>query len=324
MALRLTHEFDSYSEADLLTLSGPPQTAPLLAYSGKPPGPHAPDYIVVALDFCSFSERNLLSDDLSIIDFDQCFNMTAPPPPRQLGIPAKYLAPEVAVGQRPSPASDIWALGCAIFRVRAGDDLFFDYDTACPADALRQIVKTMGEASLPEEWRRTRFDEEGHAVVTEPGGKGEDGEQFWILNESRPLESRVRGIVDELAGLVARNGSSSGGGSPSEPAEMAADGESEPVAMFEDEAGAALRVPYPAALRSRLWKPTAVYVDGEYVADYSEETDRLLEAFPRIDESEAPLLLDFLSRVFTYDPGSRATAKELIAHPWFALPGSVE
>lgn len=298
MALRLIDRFDSYEEGDVLKLFGHPQTAPLRTYSGKPPGPHAPDYIVVPLDFCS-STTNLLSSEICIVDFDQSFTATGPPPER-LGIPARYLAPEVAVGQPASPASDIWALGCAIFRIRSGDDLFFDYDTDSPADALRQIVKTVGE--LPGEWRQTRFDEEGFAVV-----EGKGGEPFWSLEETRSLEDRVRGIVDEPPGLFIN-----GRGEALEAVDMEPE-----AAMFDDDA--ALRVPYVAALNSMVWRPTAVCVDGAYFTAYSDNTDGVLEAFPRISESEASLLVDLLSKVFAYDTATRLKAEELVAHPWFHL-----
>lgn len=282
----------------MFELFGRPETAPFRTYSGNPPGPHGPEYIVVPLDFCS-STTNVLSSEICVIDFDQSFTTTGPPPER-LGIPAKYLAPEVAVGQPPSPASDVWALGCAIFRIRSGDDLFFDYDTNCPYDALRQIVKAVGE--LPEEWRQTRFDEEGRAVVD-----GEGGETFWSLGETRPLEERVRGIVDEPPGLfINRLGE----------AVDAADEEPEP-AMFDDDA--VLREPYSAALSSMIWKPTAVCVAGTYFTSYPDEEDGILDPFPRISEPEASLLVDLLSKIFTYNPATRIKAEELVTHPWFHL-----
>ncbi|KAJ9155232.1 Kinase-like protein [Pleurostoma richardsiae] len=298
VALRLVNEFDSYEQSDLFSLFGRPQTAPLRTYSGRPPGPHAPDYIVVPLDFCS-STTNVLSSEICVIDFDQSFTTTGPPPER-LGIPAKYLAPEVAVGRPASPASDIWALGCATFRIRSGDDLFFDYDTDSPADALRQIVKAVGE--LPEEWRQTRFDEEGLAVVD-----GEGVELSWSLEEARPLEDRVRGIVDEPPSLFINQ---------SGEAVKATDEEPE-AAMFDDDA--ALREPYPAALSSMVWKPTAVCVAGTYFTAYSDEMDGIFEVFPRISQTEASLLVDLLSKVFTYDPATRLKAEQLVTHPWFHL-----
>ncbi|KAK0629475.1 kinase-like domain-containing protein [Bombardia bombarda] len=245
--------------------------------------PHAPDYVVVPLDFCS-SITNMLRSEICVIDFDQSFTTTGPPPER-LGTPAKYLAPEVAVGGPASPASDVWALGCAIFRIRSGDDLFFDYDTDSPADALRQIVKAIGE--LPEEWKQTRFNREGRLAVAD----GEESELFWSFEEKRPLEDRVRAVeatVDEPE-----------------------------AAMFDGDA--MLREPYPAAFRSMMWKPTAVCVAGTYFTAYSDEKDDMLGAFPRISEPEASLLVDLLSKIFTYDPATRPTAEELVTHPWFHL-----
>jgi len=295
IALRLIDEFNSYEEGDLLNLFGYPQTDPVETYSRKPPRPHAPDYIVDSLDFCS-SNTNMFSGEICIIDFDQSF-ISAYPPTRQPGIPAKYLAPEVAIGQLESPASDVWALGCIIFRVRSGDDLFFDYDTDCPSDALRQIVKAMGE--LPKKWRQTKFNENGFPIV-----EGESGKVFWTLKESRSLGDRVRAIIDEPKGLFI-NGRGE-----------AVDMDKEPEAARFDR-DAVLRVPYPTALDSMVWKPTSICVDGGYFIGYQDRTHDMLKAFPRIAGSEASLLIDLLSKIFTYEPAKRIKAEELVTHPWF-------
>ncbi|KAM5341999.1 hypothetical protein ACJ41O_015030 [Fusarium nematophilum] len=299
MLLRLNDEFDSYKMEDLDRIFGRPQTAPLETYSGKPPGPHGPDYIVVPLDFGS-ATTNVLSSEICVIDFDQSFTTTTPPSERP-GIPAKYLAAEVAAGRPPSPASDIWALGCAIFRLRSGDDLFFDYDTNCAADALRQIVKTMGQ--LPENLSKAKFDEDGFPVAD-----GQDGDSFWTLDETRSLEDRVRAIIDEPPSLFINK-----------------QGEAEKLdeepapARFEDEA--AMRVPYSPALSSMAWKPTAVCIAGGYFIGYSEdmETDEMLEAFPKISDGEVKMLVDLLPKMFRYDPAKRITAEEVVEHPWFKL-----
>lgn len=243
--------------------------------------------------------------------FDQSFPAACPPTTRS-GIPARYLAPEVAAGLLPAgPAADVWALGCAIFRVRPGADLFFDYDTNSRADALRQVVKAAGD--LPEEWtRQTRFDDEGFPAAV--GGEG--GEVFWSLDETRPLGDRVRAIVDEPAGLVVNNGRGEAVDMNME-TEMDMDGEPG-VAMFDAD-DATLREPFPAALGSIAWKPTAICVDGDYITAYSDETDAMLEAFPRIAPSEASLLVDLLAKIFTYEPGKRITTEELVTHPWFSF-----
>lgn len=122
-------------------------TDPIETCSGKPAGPSAPAYIVKPLDFCVAS-TNLLTGRLCVIDFDQCFEKDKPPV--RIGTPAIYMAPEVAIGQPPSEASDIWALGCVIFRMRSADDIFLDYDTCCPSQVLQQIERTIGD--LPDGW----------------------------------------------------------------------------------------------------------------------------------------------------------------------------
>lgn len=43
----------------------------------------------------------------------------------------------------------------------------------------------------------------------------------------------------------------------------------------------------------------------------------MLKAFPKISELEASLLIDLLSKIFTYDPEKRPSAEEVAAHPWF-------
>lgn len=115
--------------------------------AGKPVGPSAPAYIVRPLDFCVAS-TNLLTSRLCVIDFDQCFQKDQPP--ARIVTPAIYMAPEVAIEHPYSEASDIWALGCVIFRMRSSEDIFLDYDTCCPSQVLQQIECTIGD--LPDGW----------------------------------------------------------------------------------------------------------------------------------------------------------------------------
>lgn len=307
IALRLADNFHSYQERDLLSLYPPAQTDPVRSYSGADDiKPHAPDYIVVTLDFCA-SPVTLLSSDICVIDFNRSF--PAAHPPERIGIPAKYLAPEVAVGLPPSPASDVWALGCAIFRIRSGDDLFFDYDTDRPSDVLRQIVKIMGEEGMPQGWKETKFDGNGFPIPGDASAwGGQEPWQFWDVEDRRSsLRDRVRAIVDEPAGLFIN----SRGEVVGEPEERPA------PPVFGDEAA---RVPYASHLREVVWKPTAVCVDGEYFWGYEEGRD-VLAGFPRIKEAEVSLLMDLLSKIFVYDPAKRPTAEELVGHPWFSFTG---
>jgi serine/threonine-protein kinase SRPK3 len=213
----------------------------------------------------------------------------------------------VAVRGCPSSAADIWALGCTFFRIRSGDDLFFDYDTYCPEDALRQIVKATGE--FPPAWKQTKFDENGVAVA-----KGAPGEPFWSLKETRPWEDRVRGIVDELPSLFL-----SSQGEAVRAIDSSREEEAETV-TFDVE----LSVPYPTSIASIAWRPTAVSVEGRYFAGLLDETDEMLKAFTSMSESEAVLLVDLLFKSFTYDPARRIKAEELVAHPWFMFHPAVD
>lgn len=296
IALRLKGELDRYDEEGLHQLFGKPQISPLHTYSGAPPQPHGPGYIVAPLNFCN-STVDVLDHRICIIDFDQSFTVKSPQ--KRLGIPAKYLAPEVAVGQPAGPASDIWAFGCAVFQMRSGYDIFFDYDTDCPADALRQVVKVIG--SLPTEWGQTRFGEDGYSTTDGTG------ELFWSLDETRSLQEHLNAIWDEPDSLfIDSHGESLEAGDlePEEP-------------QFPDDAE--LRLPIPNVLKSIAWRPTAVCVEGRYIVSYSDDTDLALKAFPKMPESEISSLLDLLSKVFVYDPVSRISAKELAAHPWFLM-----
>ncbi|KAI5862584.1 kinase-like protein [Durotheca rogersii] len=294
--LRLEPEFYAYSEADLVRVFGPPRTAPLRTCSGRAPGPRGPDYVVAPLDFCAPS-TNLLSGEICILGRGQ---PSTPPPAAPPDVWAPHLAPEVAVAGGAGPASDVWALGCAIFRIRSGEDLFCD--TGCADDGLRQIESALGP--LPDAWRETRFDGEGRAVV---GDRGE-GERvpFWSLDDAWPLEDRVWPIADEPPGLFLNGrGEAADGVVPEDEAERSA--------------------PYPPAFAGMVWKPTAVSVDGSYLSNYSdEETEVLLEAFPTIPETEAVLLLDLLYQIFTYDPAERPTVEKLCLHPWFSVAAGRE
>ena len=103
---------DCYGEDEIYRLFGRPVTGPLETESVVKPGSEAPRYIVKSIDFLS-SPENIIEPDVKLVDFDQCFPVSSPPQ-KMIGTPIEFLAPEVAVGQEVSPASDIWALGCCI------------------------------------------------------------------------------------------------------------------------------------------------------------------------------------------------------------------
>lgn len=107
-----------------------------------------------SLDFLS-SKESVIIKDVRLIDFDHSFLILLPPE-QMLGTPVEFLAPEVVVGLKASPASDVWALGCSIFRIRSGEGPFSGYEVTSPVDLMRMIIRTLGE--LPGSWEDILFD----------------------------------------------------------------------------------------------------------------------------------------------------------------------
>lgn len=64
--------------------------------------------------------------------------------------PISFLAPETLFTLPVSPASDIWALGCLIFQLKASKRLFPVFFGAVEEGLIR-IIQTLG--SLPMDWK---------------------------------------------------------------------------------------------------------------------------------------------------------------------------
>lgn len=213
------------------------------------------------------------------------------------------MAPEVIAGGKPSKASDIWALGCTIFRLRAGRDIFFDYDTFYPAEALQQIHRFLGD--LPDNIAQARYDPAGYPT------DDESGTPLIHFRGKASLIDEIKKIWDEPPSLSMRS-----------------DGEIDTTvyppwntedSLFSEEAERV--TPYPSAYRSMFWKPTAVRVDGDHYIFYEDETSPFWGAFPLITDDEAELLVDLLSQIFIYDPSKRPNIQEVVEHSWFKQYG---
>ncbi|WEW58184.1 hypothetical protein PRK78_003652 [Emydomyces testavorans] len=287
-------DFDRFTEADIYDLFGPPATGELETESGETPGPEAPRYIVKTLDFLS-SPINIITHDIKLVDFDQCFPVSSPPK-RMLSTPLEFLAPEVAVGLAASPASDVWALGCCLFRLRSGVGPFENpYEVTSPVDLMRYVIQTLGD--MPREWQQILWDDDG-----KPTKDPSKGKLLCKWEGQRPLKTLLYQIWDEPEGRVVQTGT-------------AKPEDEDWIANDED------RNPFPPCFSDMMWKPTAVKVDNLYLHGYDREWLTLSEGIPKIPEHEADLLYDLLSRIFVYDPERRPSAREVLSHPWFHMDG---
>ncbi len=286
-------DIDGLEEGDIYRLFGRPTTGELETQSGEATDPEAPEYIVKGIDFLS-SPSNMIRPSVKLIDFDQCFP-TSSPPEKILGTPLENMAPEVAVGLAASPASDIWALGCCIFRLRSGEGPFSSpFDVVSPARLMSYIIHTLGD--MPRKWMDTTLWDSLGQPTKDPS-KGRPHVHWWE-GDKRSLRDMVNNVWDEPKDRVVQTGTS----------------RPEQTIWFKHE-----HEPFPPWFSDMVWNPRAVKVDNVYLSGYNDEWDGLLEVLPKIPEHEAVLLYDLLSKIFVYDPASRPTAREMLDHPWFHM-----
>ncbi|OBZ66636.1 Serine/threonine-protein kinase SRPK [Grifola frondosa] len=153
-----------WSDDNVYQILGSPETDNVVTRDGSPPSPHAPVQVVAPIDISRLSSPLLLQEDILLIDFGQSFFADRSPPNYEPATPLHYLSPEAFFDSEISFASDVWALACAIFEIRAGSPLF---DPFLSSDTLilKQIVETLGR--FPDPWwnsweaRRAWFDETG-------------------------------------------------------------------------------------------------------------------------------------------------------------------
>lgn len=284
--------FDTYSEDDIYKIFGISETGELETESGEATGPEAPKYIVKSMDFRS-APATVLKPGIHLVDFDQSFPISSPPK-RMLGIPRDCLAPEVAAGLSASPASDIWALGCCIFRLRAGDGPFSSpYEVNSPETAISYITCTLG-GDVPAEWKEKLWDDDGMPTIDAAKGKPLEP---WPSEERRSLRDLVNSIWDEPEGRTVHTQHHL---------------KSEWTLSREHE-------PFPTSWAPMAWNPKAVRADEMYLSGYGDDWEMILASLPKIPEAEAALLYDLLSTIFVYEPEKRPTAEEILAHSYFHM-----
>jgi len=146
---------------------GHPVTDKIVALPEANTSLSAPDYLVEPLDL-SRIHSSYFSGDALLVDFGHSF-MSDSPPPEGVGTPLAYCSPEALFDNRASVWSDIWALGCTVFEIRAGSQLFSSF-LGGPDEVIRQMMQTLGK--LPEPWwsaweqRSAYFDENGRPKST--------------------------------------------------------------------------------------------------------------------------------------------------------------
>ncbi|KAL8808709.1 MAG: hypothetical protein Q9200_004101 [Gallowayella weberi] len=107
------------------------------------------DYTVYSVDLTKLGGQ-YVTDNIMLIDLGLSFHLNNPPD--YIGIPCYSRAPEVYFDGQVGEASDIWALGCTIYELFAGDALFGTDPAFCKSQshALSCMVPVLG--IFPPEW----------------------------------------------------------------------------------------------------------------------------------------------------------------------------
>ncbi|PSR94658.1 hypothetical protein PHLCEN_2v4390 [Hermanssonia centrifuga] len=161
---RVSDHVHQCSDDQIYAILGKPETERTENIDHSPPGPQVPVEIVAPINNASLSSPSFLQEDIIVIDFGQSFTTNNPPKGYEPATALHYASPEAQFESRISLASDIWALACTIFEIRAGFPLFEPF-IGSEADIVKQMVQMLGKP--PEPWwnafedRQVWFEESG-------------------------------------------------------------------------------------------------------------------------------------------------------------------
>lgn len=241
------------------------------------------------VDTAQFSRAlpSLLTEDIRIIDYGDLFRFGWPKNINQKVRMSHFRAPENRRGLRVARSSDLWALGCIIYKIHAGTFLFH---TQSSLDGLLEIEDLLGspysnllsplfseKSQVTEKLTQEQIFQYVAEMNVEPQANSEDAMietsgldyvQIWpYIKSDRNLfpklpSSNVKAYVDMLIWS---------------PAEIRA--------------------------KRKMWK---------------------MEKLSEILSTEAEQLSNLLGSVLTYFPERRKTATSLAKHPWFVEPVRLE
>lgn len=190
---RVADHVHQWSDDYIYAILGEPDTERMATLDGSPLGPHAPVEVVAPIDNASLSSSSFLKEDVIVSDFGQSFAMDCLPEDYEPATVVHYASPEARFESRISLASDIWALACTIFEIRAGFPLFESF-LGDEAEVLKQMVQMLGK--LPGPWW-TAFDE--HQLWFESNGEPKPLHVQKGAGVSLPaIRSSIRGVLQNI------------------------------------------------------------------------------------------------------------------------------
>ncbi|CAK3998086.1 CMGC SRPK kinase [Lecanosticta acicola] len=137
---------DQWTEEEVYRQLGDPVKEEVRTTSEAEPGMSAPRYIVGPT---SIPPTDFRTSDIYLVDFGESFRGEEPPRIENIGLPFMYRAPETIFTPQYNQNSEIWALACLLFEIRAGNP-FFTSIMGGADEILQQMVQQKGK--LPEPW----------------------------------------------------------------------------------------------------------------------------------------------------------------------------
>lgn len=178
---------DSHGVEEIRSICGPPRTAPVARADGQAIPGNVPRYGVEAAFEREF-DPSVFSGHIKVADFGDAFFQDQPP--EQTSDLGPYVLPEYTSPQLMSISIDVWLLGCAMYQIVSGHDLF-----GVPDDPASLVVSRFSEALgkppdfLIEDWKRRMKD-------------------LPVLHDypTQPLSKRVRELIEgsQLRGMKDR------------------------------------------------------------------------------------------------------------------------
>ncbi|KAG5649973.1 hypothetical protein H0H81_001274, partial [Sphagnurus paluster] len=187
---RVAENVQNWSDSDVYINFGQPVTEEVVSRDHSPLGPSSPARLFAPIDNSHLTNSTFLQEDTLLIDFGQSFPSLHPPSDYEPATVPHYQSPEARFEGRIDMSSDIWALACTIFEIRAGFPLFEAF-LGGPDEILKEVVATLGK--LPEPWwgafenHHLWFDEDGMP-------KGREFQQVLLPAEKTSIKHKLTSI----------------------------------------------------------------------------------------------------------------------------------
>ncbi|KAI0339490.1 kinase-like protein [Trametopsis cervina] len=188
---RVSNRVLEWSENQVSSTFGHPETDSVRMRNNNALDSHAPKELVAPIDHLKLS--SYVEESAMLIDFGQSHELASPHLGYEPGTAMHYISPEARFETRAGKEADVWALGCAIFEIRAGSPLFESF-FASDSNILKHTVETLGR--LPDPWwnlfvERTRWFEEDGTLKSE---KAQEAAGSHIMASKSSIVEKLRSI----------------------------------------------------------------------------------------------------------------------------------